>query len=159
MPGPANRKRIRLPVDAYSQDRAFSITIGTFRRYPWFGFYCELAEVAVRLLADLASARDAALYAWCVMPDHVHLLLQDRDIVDFVRLFKGNMTPKSRALDPSHVLWQRSFYDRGLRKEEPLITVSLYIWENPVRAGIVDHASSYTWSGSLVWPDWKQFLP
>ncbi len=152
------RKGIRLPGDVYRQDNAFSVTIAASQRHPWFGLYGELADAAVRMLENLASERDAALYAWCVMPDHVHLLLQDRDIVQFVRLFKGRMTPRARALEPARPLWRRSFYDHALRKEESLNTVAQYLWQNPVRAGLVDHASSYAWSGSLVWPCWKQFL-
>jgi putative transposase len=152
------RKTIRLPRQVYQQYNGFSVTIAASQRYPWFGTHVELADSAVRLLVDLAWERQTALYAWCIMPDHVHLLLQDRNIVEFVRLFKGRMTPKSRALEPTRILWQRSFYDHCLRNEESLTTVAVYIWRNPVRAGIVDHASHYTWSGSLVWPGWKQFL-
>jgi len=152
------RKTIRLQRQVYLMNEGFSVTIATSQRYPWFGTHHVLADSAVSLLIHLASQRETALYAWCVMPDHVHLLLQDRDIVEFVRLFKGRMTTRSRALEPSRVLWQRSFYDHSLRKEESLTTIAVYIWGNPVRAGIVDHASCYRWSGSLVWPGWRQFL-
>jgi REP element-mobilizing transposase RayT len=92
------------------------------------------------------------------MPDHVHLLLQDKDIIEFVRLFKGRLTPAARGLEPGRALWQRSFYDHALRWEESLSHVALYIWQNPVRAGIIDCAWNYPWSGSLVWPDWKVML-
>jgi putative transposase len=152
------RKTIRLPRQVYQHHNGFSITIAAAQRYPWFGIHVELADSAVSLLTDLASERETALYAWCVMPDHVHLLLQDRDIVEFVRLFKGRMTPQSRSLEPTRVLWQRSFYDHCLRGEESLTTVAVYIWDNPVRAGLVDAAAQYAWSGSLVWPGWRQFL-
>jgi putative transposase len=151
------RKTIRLPKDVYSGNNVFSVVMATADRYPWFGLYRKLADAAVQLLIDLALERDATLYAWCIMPDHVHLLLQDNDLVGFVRLFKGMLTTKSRALEPTRPLWQRSFYDHALRTEESLETVALYIWQNPVRAGIVEHASCYAWSGSLAWPGWKEF--
>lgn len=86
---------------------------------------------------------------------HIHLLLQDKDIVEFVRLFKGRMTPKARVLEPGWKLWQGSFYDHGLRREESLGDVAVYIWENPVRKGIVKHPSEYIWSGSEAWPNWR----
>jgi putative transposase len=92
------------------------------------------------------------------MPDHLHLLLQDKDIIGFVRVLKGRLTPEGCRLRPGQVLWQRSFFDHALRKEESLNDVARYIWENPVRAGIVDCASEYEWSGSLVWPNWKELL-
>jgi putative transposase len=152
------RKRIRLANSAYRQGHAFSITIATEGRYPWFRRYCELAATTTDLLADLAKNRGTALHAWCIMPDHIHLLLQDKDIVEFVRFFKGRLTPEARRLEPGRALWQRSFYDHALRWEESLSDVALYIWQNPVRAGIIDCASDYPWSGSLVWPDWKAML-
>ena len=52
-------------------------------------------------------------------------------------------------------VFPRSFYDHALRQKETLGNVAIYIWENPVRAGIVPCVSAYKWSGSLVWPNWK----
>jgi REP element-mobilizing transposase RayT len=92
------------------------------------------------------------------MPDHIHLLVHDKDAVEFVRLLKGRLTPEARRLEAGRALWQRSFYDHALRWEESLPDVALYIWQNPVRAGIVDCACDYPWSGSMVWPDWKVML-
>lgn len=152
------RKRIRLAPSAYRQGEAFSVTISTLERHPWFAGYPELAGKAVMLLTDLAEDRGTELYAWCIMPDHVHFLVRDEDLVQLVRLFKGRLTPSARALNPDRPLWQRSFYDHGLRREESLVGVAKYIWENPVRAKIVDDATDYPWSGSTVWKDWREIL-
>jgi REP element-mobilizing transposase RayT len=92
------------------------------------------------------------------MPDHIRLLLQDRDVVDFVRLLKGKLAPLARRLEPDRARWQRSFYDHALRREETLSDVARYIWHNLVRAGLVMRAREYPWSGSLVWPDWTTML-
>jgi REP-associated tyrosine transposase len=89
------------------------------------------------------------------MPDHVHLLLQDKDVVEFVRSFKGKMTAMALAREPEQRLWQRSFYDHALRTEETLEAVALYLWGNPVRAGLVEDPRTYRWSGSEVWPEWR----
>jgi putative transposase len=88
----------------------------------------------------------------------MHLLLQDKNIVDFVRVFKGRMTPRARFLETGRKLWQRSFHDHGLRKEENIENIARYIWENPVRKGMVDHAPKYLWSGSEVWSNWRDFF-
>ena len=90
------------------------------------------------------------------MPDHVHLLLQDQEVVDFVRLFKGKMTPRARKIEPERRLWQRSFFDHALRKEQSLTDIACYIWENPVRAAMADEPEEYPWSGSEVWPNWRK---
>jgi len=71
--------------------------------------------------------------------------------VEFIRLFKGRVTPRARKTEPGRKLWQRSFYDHALRKEESVYQVTMYIWENPVRAGLVEEPYEYKWSGSDVW--------
>ena len=75
-----------------------------------------------------------------------------------LQLFKGAMTQQARVTEKGRRLWQRSFHDHGLRKEEDLEDAARYIWENPVRKRIVDHARNYVWSGSLVWAQWRDFF-
>jgi putative transposase len=147
-----------MSCDVYKQGSPFSLTITTSERYPWFRLHPKLTETLTQLLSKMSKERETALFAWCIMPDHLHLLLQDSDIMDFIRLLKGRITPEGRRIEPGRTLWQRSFYDHALRKEESLADVALYIWYNPVRAGIIDCAWNYPWSGSLVWPDWKQLF-
>ena len=88
------------------------------------------------------------------MPDHVHLLVRDDDTVEFVRRFKGRMTPLARKLERGRSLWQKSFYDHALRSSESVFQGAGYIWENPVRAGLTDSPEKYVLSGSFVSPDW-----
>ena len=151
------RKRIRLPRAICQQGHTFFITFSTHMRYPWFLLNPELADSGVELLRQTGAARGTKIYAWCIMPDHIHLLLQDDDIVDFVRLFKGRMTRKAYILERSRRLWQRSFYDHALRKEESLSDIASYIWENPVRSSLVKTPPKYLWSGSDIWHNWREF--
>jgi REP element-mobilizing transposase RayT len=149
----STRKRIRLAHDVYQQGYAFSITVATYQRYPWFRLYPELAGAAMQLFPKMFQARQTVLFSWCIMADHLHFLLKDKDIVDFVHLFKGRLTPLARRLEHGRVLWQRSFHDHVLREEESLENVARYIWQNPTRSGIISCASDCRWNGSLVWPN------
>ena len=150
------RKRIRLQLPVYRQGHAFFITVTTHRKHPWFSLHAQLCRTTIDVLRNLASTRGTMIYAWCIMPEHVHLLLQDRNVVDFIRLFKGRMTPKAPEIEPKRQLWQRSFFDHALRLEEELSDVASYIWENPVRAAMVENPTGYRWSGSEVWPEWRE---
>ena len=150
------RKKIRLPNAVYDQGHSFFVTINTYRRYPWFGLHSDLCQAAIQLLQNLSSLEALKIFAWCIMPDHIHLLVQGGNIVDSIRLFKGRLTPIARSISAERKLWQRSFYDHAIRKEESLHDVACYIWENPVRARIADKPSNYRWSGSEVWLDWRE---
>jgi len=87
------------------------------------------------------------------MPDHVHLLiegLQERSsavaFIDRGKQASGYWFKRRHAVR----LWQKSSWDRVLRKEDDLWTVIRYILSNPVRAGLVDQPLAYLFSGSLV---------
>jgi putative transposase len=151
------RKNIRLPLPVYDQGHAFSITIATHGKHPWFRLHPSLCKAGIPIIRDSASALKIKIFAWCIMPDHVHFLLQGKGIFDFIRQFKRKLTPQARAAEPGRKLWQRSFFDHALRKEESLTDFACYNWENPVRAKIVEEPFDYAWSGSEVWINWRSF--
>ena len=90
------------------------------------------------------------------MPDHIHLLLSDEDLVEFVRHLKGRISSESRRHERKRRMWQRSFFDHALRKEESVFRVAQYVFENPVRAELAKTPDEYLWSGSTVWPEWRK---
>ena len=88
------------------------------------------------------------------MPNHVHLLVLNvgGSLIDFMRLFKGRSS-KSLRQHVEGPLWQRSFHDHILRRNEDISGVLRYLLENPVRAGLTNDWTTYPWCGSLEWPD------
>lgn len=146
-----HRKRIRLSPAVYRiPSQPFSITLCVAGRRPVFGSP-ECARLAVEILETLSAASGVQLRAYCVMPDHIHILLspnEDIGVVEFVRLFKGRVATALRQQNRTGYLWQRSFHDRAVRKEGNLAEVIQYILYNPVRAGIVEEWHAYPFSGS-----------
>ena len=105
-------------------------------------------------LREAAARAHFEVVAYCFMPDHLHLLVQTgdgADLVGFVRLFKQRSGYAYRRLtgDPE-VLWQKSYYDHVLRRDEDLHAAARYVWGNPVRGGLVENARDYPYSGSLT---------
>ena len=45
-------------------------------------------------------------------------------------------------------LWQKGYYDHILRSDEAHLSIARYIFENPVRAGLVKDVREYPWLGS-----------
>jgi REP element-mobilizing transposase RayT len=127
------------------------MTICVANRRPVFG-NPSLARDAVNLLKALSFECGVTLHAYCVMPDHIHVLLSpnaDTGGIEFVRLLKGRLATTLRRLGVSGRVWQRSFHDRAIRQEENFREVIQYILHNPVRAGLVEDWQLYPFSGSL----------
>ncbi len=150
------RKKIRLPAAVYDQGRSFFITISTHHKYPWFTRYPSLCLESVQLIKELPSLHKLKVFAWCIMPDHLHLIIQGVNIIKVIRLLKGKLTPIARSYEAGRKLWQRSFFDHAIRKEDSLRNIACYLWENPIRAKIIAEPTRYRWSGSEVWPDWRE---
>jgi len=83
------------------------------------------------------------------MPDHLHLLVSGQDessLPAFVRHFK-QLSGHRYKREHGAQLWQISYYDHVLRRDEDLLAIARYIWDNPVRAGLAQDRSEYPFSG------------
>ena len=113
-----------------------------------------LANAFLDLLKMYCRENDVLVYAYCIMPDHIHLLMsasEKKDIISFVREIKSLFTQIAWSNDYHGVIWQRSFYDHFLRNDEDQNKVANYILQNPVRKGIVTDWREYQFCGSLVY--------
>ena len=148
------RKKIRLAPELYKViGLPCSITLATKGAQKIFLNEC-LAESFVTLIRDYCLRNDIPLYTYCVMPDHVHLLISasdKKDIIEFVRELKSLSTIIAWQHGYTGTIWQKSFYDHFLRKDEDCQVVANYIVQNPVRQHIVEHWGDYRFSGSLVY--------
>jgi type I restriction enzyme R subunit/putative DNA methylase len=91
------------------------------------------------------------LLAWCIMPNHVHVLVEPRHPV--ARIVQGWKSVTSRQVlarneelqlgipDPRH-LWMREYWDRYIRDDNHLRRVTGYIYNNPVKAGLCRNRKS-----------------
>jgi REP element-mobilizing transposase RayT len=127
------------------------IIIGTKDRYPLFeneANASEFKDITIRT----SQETQCPLYAYCIMPDHIHLLIgavEGTGIVEFIKILKGRFAVFCRKTGLRSGL-QKSFYDHMIRKDEDLRTVAEYILGNPVRSGITKRIGEYPFAGSLV---------
>ena len=104
-------------------------------------------------MKEEAVRTQMTLFAYCLMPDHVHLLICPETGVDLVSFVQGLKSKTTRVYWSTGVtgrLWQRGFYDHILREDEDIERVAGYILANPVRAGLAKDITQYPFSGSLV---------
>ena len=92
-----------------------------------------------------------AVIAYCLMPDHLHGLLEglsaDSDFRRFVSMFKQRTGFDYRQTTRNH-LWQEGYYDHVVRDEESLLGIAAYILHNPERAGLCTTIEDYEFLGS-----------
>lgn len=118
-----------------------------------------------RIVTDKIHEQDSNKYkliAYCIMPNHVHLLIDTTDfdkgqyydqsgktknypLTDALRLLKGSTARLCNIqLGRSGAFWHHESYDHYVRNGEELARIIRYILNNPVKAGLVDD-----------WQDWK----
>ena len=145
-------KNIRLPLDRYVGTAWFFLTFCTENREKIFLNSNRAQWFLDNLLHDSPSD-DLAIHAYCIMPDHVHLLTQGltptSDLLRFLTALKKK-TGFAYKQEIKQNLWQKKSYDHALRSSDSPDLVAWYIWMNPVRAGLCTSVTDYPWVGSLT---------
>ncbi len=116
---------------------------------------CLLRQPAIAaIVVDALRHGDGTRYEldeWCVMPNHVHVLLEPTaaslgTIVGGWKSFTARQV--NRLLDRRGRVWMADYFDRYIRDADHHTAVANYIRENPVKAGIVRKAPDWPWSSA-----------
>ncbi|HEY7678742.1 MAG TPA: transposase [Candidatus Methylomirabilis sp.] len=125
------------------------MTLAAHRRERYFVSAADV-EVLRSLLLGAADTQGFRVWAYCFMPDHLHILVEgkepDASLPEFIRVFKQRSAHVFRQRY-GKMLWQRSYYDHVLRKDEDIQGVVRYIFENPVRKGMIEDFRRFPFSG------------
>jgi putative transposase len=133
----------------------------------------------LRYLAAACAATGTSVWGWCLMPNHVHLVLVpsvESGLSAVLHRTQGRYTRAINAREKwDGQLWQGRFAS-FVMDERHLLACARYVDLNPVRAGLVERASDWPWSsarahlggppdpltdpGPLLerWPDWRSIL-
>ena len=88
--------------------------------------------------------------AWCLMPNHVHLVLWpyfDGDLGRWMHwLLTSHVLGHRRRYETIGRIWQGRFTAPPIQQDHHLLVVLRYVERNPVRAGLVDRAEKWPWS-------------
>jgi putative transposase len=131
----------RLRTGRHSQaGQVYLLTMVTLNRQAVFEAF-EAARFLIRTLSAEDRLSRASTWAYVVMPDHLHWLMQLGEQVDLGRCVQGVKSLVSREL--GQPIWQPGFHDRAMRKDEDLQALARYIVTNPLRAGLVKRVGDY----------------
>ena len=140
----------RLREFDYKGRFTYFLTICVEHRAPVFENF-PFALWAIEQLLQQAQLRDFAVLAYCLMPDHVHIVLEGRDDNANLRslMYSWNtLTGFEWRRRTGLRLWQSGYYDHVLRERDNPLSVCRYVLMNPVRAGLVREPELYPLSGS-----------
>ncbi len=103
----------------------------------------------LKAIADLKERKPFDLYGYCLMSNHIHLLVRPRE-VSISRIVQSLLVSHTQRFHLFHRsgghVWQGRFKSPVIQDDDHLLTVLRYIEANPLRAGIVEHAGEYPWS-------------
>ncbi|MGI6405692.1 MAG: REP-associated tyrosine transposase [Syntrophaceticus sp.] len=109
----------------------------------------EDRKMFLEKLSTVKERSKCSIYAYCLMSNHVHLLIAEND---------ETISQIMRRLGSAYVYWynkkygrvghlfQDRFHSEPINVEAYLLTALRYIHQNPVKAGIAHGCESYPWS-------------
>jgi putative transposase len=105
------------------------------------------------LLAKHCRAAGVEIWAWCLMPNHVHLMLTPPDADALRSALSEAHRRYSRMVNFRQgwrgYLWQGRFASCPM-DERHALEAARYIELNPVRAGLVGRAADWRWSSATA---------
>ncbi|MDQ3821056.1 MAG: transposase, partial [Acidobacteriota bacterium] len=128
--------------------------------------------VVCRAIDEARKSGGFLLFAYVIMPDHMHLLTNQADTsANVLRYIKGITGRKvvdylkeknyQSSLEKlrheewkrkhSYSLWQQEKNVFSLFSEAAFVQKVNYIHANPVRAGLVERPVDYRWSSARIW--------
>jgi putative transposase len=147
------RKRTRSPYFDYATPNCVVFTASCTANGLRLFVNRELAEAAIRVVREERERLGHAVYVFCFMPDHLHLLVSPQESgVPVTRLMGSVHSRITRlAMERGHSgkVFQRGFYDHVLRTRESVFRIGQYILHNPVRRGLVHRYEDYPYCGMI----------
>jgi len=117
-------------------------------------FFCkDDYEEYIRLLAEWCTRWKVAVWAYCLMPNHVHMIMIPQSEEGLRRALGEAHRRYTRRVNfregwRGH-LWQGRFASFPL-DERYLLAATRYVELNPVRAGLVEDPAAYPWSSAAA---------
>jgi putative transposase len=110
------------------------------------------------------------VYAFCLMTNHVHLVIDpgddEKNLGLLMKRVAGRQTRHVNKVEKrSGSLWEGRYKSSPINANEYLLACCRYVELNPVRAGLVDDPEKYPWSScpiktggrELAWLDFDPF--
>jgi putative transposase len=131
-----------------------------------------LKVVTCNALDEARKSAGFSIYAYVIMPDHLHLItdgelkpskilrfvngITSRRVIDHLKEHGHNssllkLKHETKEREYRYSLWDHHSNVFSITSEDMFMQKVNYIHENPVRAGLVERAEDYRWSSARIW--------
>jgi putative DNA methylase len=120
-----------------------------------------IAQIVENTIVSAANLH-FALWAWCIMANHVHVLLTPLiEPARITQVLKGGTSFQINRMQQQEgrTIWQDESYDHWARDEEEMIRIIHYIENNPVKAGLCTTPADWRWSSARLRDRWPLGTP
>jgi putative transposase len=122
------------------------ITFSCFHRLPFLEAP-EPKQTFETVLEETRARHQARVYAYVLMPEHIHLLINELPLILLAQFLKALKQITSRKLrGDRRQFGQDRYFDANIRGESARSEVIRYIHRNPVKRGLVASREQYRWS-------------
>ena len=112
----------------------------------------EDREKYLKLLKKYSDKWKSPVLAYCLMTNHVHLLVKPKENDSLYKMMQGVTLCYTqfvnRRYERTGRLWESRYHSCVVDKDSYLWAVARYIETNPVRAGMVKKAEDYDYSSA-----------
>ena len=174
--GYMSRTRYRI----YETEYPYFITNSIVNGYPVFSTPLA-ADVILESLSFLQNHRKVKLFAYVIMENHMHMIVQSIELSKNIRAFKSwtaraiidQFSENGHILqlkkfreaknpgnsDSRHQVWQEGFHPKQIVSDEMMIQKIEYIHNNPVKRGFVDYPEDWRYSSARNYLDMGGIIP
>ena len=144
---------------AYIENSKIFITIVTNKRRPILIDNIDLLRDSFRRTKEKIKFEINAIV---ILPDHLHMIIQPKEIKKYLAIIKGIKTYFSRNIDETKLedyeltesrkhkkekdIWQRRYWEHTITDEDDLIKHIDYIHYNPIKHGYVKQTKEWEYS-------------
>ena len=104
----------------------------------------------IKTMYKLSAQHEIKIIAYCIMNNHVHMLIETYDIKELSKYMQRLNTTYAKYYNKKYNRIGYVFRDRykseGIYNEEQLYNCIKYIYDNPVKAGICNRPEEYSYS-------------
>jgi putative transposase len=136
----------------YGQHDFHFITFSCYRRLPLLGS-ARARDVFVEVLGEVRGEFGVKILGYVVMPEHVHLLIDETPASTPSRVLQvlkqrvsKILRKEARELRAPAYFWQHRFYDFNVWSRNKQNQKLHYIHMNPIERGLVRHPKEWPWS-------------